>query len=434
MFRFNVTSIEFGISIVSAAANPTSNFRTRRRLALNFCVARLIALAVFIGLPGTSWAGGLYLNEFNSPSMGVAGAGAQAVAVDASTAWHNPAGMTRLDGNQLMGGTGLLYGGVEFESDKPPAIPGNDGGEAMAAPAPLITGFYSHSLSDDLKVGIGLLSLSGAALDYSDDWTGRFLVQDVELLTLSAQPAVAYRVNDWLSVGGGVNVMYATLDLDLAAPIPGLPDGQISLDGDDVGVGFNLSTLIELSPRTRLGLSYQSKIDLKFSGDIDISPIGAAAGVDTELTLPQFVRVGIYHELNDQFALLGTVGWDDWSVLDNLFVSTELVSMAIPRNWKDTYHISGGIQYRPTDDWLLQAGIAYDSSPVDEEDRTPDMPMDRQIRYAIGAQYRWSEDINVGASLEFIDMGDAEIDRPFLKGEYDENFLVALGLHLSWKF
>ncbi len=138
--------------------------------------------------------------------------------------------------------------------------------------------------------------------------------------------------------------------------------------------------------------------------------------------------------LHDQFALLGTVGWDDWSALDSLFVSTEQGSAAIPRNWEDTYHISGGIHYRPSDDWLLQAGIAFDSSPVDEDARTPDMLIDRQIRYTIGAQYQWSEDISVGASLEFIDMGDAEIDRPFLKGEYDENYLVAVGLNLNWKF
>ena len=382
-----------------------------------------------------AFAGGLYINEFNSPSMGVAGAGAQAVANDASTAFHNPAGMTRLDSAELMGGFAFLYGGVEFEGDADTPIPGNDGGEAMEAPAPLLTGFYVYSVTDDLKLGVSLLSLSGAALDYSDTWTGRFLVQDVELLTLSAQPVVAYRVNDWLSLGGGVNVTYAKLKYGLAVPTPFRPgDGQIALDGDDVQVGFNASTLIELSPRTRLGISYQSKIDLDFSGDIAVSPIGAEAGVDTELTLPQFIRAGVYHELNDQFALLGTVGWDDWSALDSLFISTEQASAQIPRNWEDTYQISGGIHYRPYDDWLLQGGITFDSSPVDAEDRTPDMPIDRQIRYAAGAEYQWAEDMNVGAALEFIDMGDAEINRTFLRGDYSENFLVAFGLHLNWKF
>jgi long-chain fatty acid transport protein len=393
-----------------------------------------ILLALVFSPFAAAFAGGLYLNEYNTPSMGAAGAGAAAVASDASTAFHNPAGMTRLDRNQLMGGVGVLYGQTEFDRDADTPVSGGDGGEAAGTPTPLVTGFYVHSLTDDLKLGIGLLSLTGAQLDYDDDWAGRFLVQDVELLTFSAQPVVAYRVNDWLSIGSGVSIMYAQLDYDLAAPTPGAGEGEISLDGDDVAVGFNLSTLIELSPRTRLGISYQSKIDLDFSGDLDISPAGVAAGADTEFTLPQFVRAGVYHELNDRFALLGTVGWDDWSALDNLLVSTERGSSEIARDWKDTYHFSGGVHYRPDDDWLLQAGITFDTSPVDEDDRTPDMPIDRQIRYAVGAQYQWTDDINVGASFVFIDMGDAEIDRPFLKGKYSENYLLFLGLNLGWKF
>ena len=64
-----------------------------------------------------AWAGGLYISEFGTPSMGVASAGAQAVAVDASTAWHNPAGMTRLDSNQLMLTGGFLKATVKFDAD-----------------------------------------------------------------------------------------------------------------------------------------------------------------------------------------------------------------------------------------------------------------------------------------------------------------------------
>ncbi len=390
---------------------------------------------VVLALPlAQGWAGGLYLNEFNTPSAGVAGAGAQAFAGDASTAFHNPAGMTHLDGNQLMGGLGLIYGEIEFAGDPITPIPGDDGGEAISAPAPLLTGFYVHSLSDNLKIGVGLLSISGAALDYSDGWTGRFLVQDVQLLTVSAQPVIAYRVNDWLSLGAGVSLMYATLDQDLAVPVPGRPNGQVSLDGDDTEFGFNLSTLIDLSPRTRFGISYQSKLALDFSGDVEINPVGVSAAVDTRLTLPQYIRVGVYHELNDQFALLGTIGWDDWSALDNLYISTERLSVQVARNWEDTYHIAGGIHYRPNDDWLLQAGIAYDSSPVDKEDRTPDMPVDRQFRYAVGAQYQWADDLKIGGSLEIVDAGDAEIDRRFLRGDYSKNYLVYLGLSASWQF
>lgn len=65
-------------------------------------------------IPGISTAGGLYINEFGTPSMGVAGAGANAVASDAPTSFHNAAGMTRIKGKELMGTGELLYATVRF--------------------------------------------------------------------------------------------------------------------------------------------------------------------------------------------------------------------------------------------------------------------------------------------------------------------------------
>ena len=81
--------------------------------------------------PEPAQAGGLYLNEFATPSMGVAGAGQEAFANDASTnfAFHNPAGMTRLDGNQLSVGVGLLNGTTKFDADSDTPFSGGNGGD-----------------------------------------------------------------------------------------------------------------------------------------------------------------------------------------------------------------------------------------------------------------------------------------------------------------
>ncbi len=170
---------------------------------------------------GRAWAGGLYLNEFATPSTGVAGAGAEAIANDASTSFalHNPAGMTRLKESQLMLGGGLVFSTIQFDPDPNTPIPGNDGGDA-GGPAPLLAAFYSHSLTDDLKLGFNVFSLSAAVLDYNDDWTGRFLVQEVTFLTVTMNPSVAYRVTDWLSLGAGMTVMYAKLEQKVAVPTP----------------------------------------------------------------------------------------------------------------------------------------------------------------------------------------------------------------------
>ena len=133
--------------------------------------------------------------------------------------------------------------------------------------------------------------------------------------------------------------------------------------------------------------------------------------------------------------MLGTVGWEDWSNFDKLLVSVERGSASIDTEWKDTYHFSGGVHYRPAEDWLLQTGITFDTSPVSKGDRTAYLPMDRQIRYAVGAQYQWNERISVGGAFEYIDLGDAEIDDPsILTGDYDTNRVLMFALNFGYKF
>ncbi len=176
----------------------------------------------------------------------------------------------------------------------------------------------------------------------------------------------------------------------------------------------------------------------EFSGDLEITTgggLGFSVGTDLEFTFPQLVRVGVYHELNDQWALLGSVGWEEWSSFDELLVSVHNGSASIATEWEDTYHFSGGVHYRPTDNWLLQAGITYDTSPVSDGNRTAYLPMDRQVRYAVGAQYQWNERMTIGGAFEYIDLGNARINDPtILTGEYVDNRIFMFALNLSYEF
>ncbi len=207
---------------------PKKGQRGRRNTTCHLLVALFSIL--FLGLPCVSIAGGLYINEFGTPSMGVAGAGANAVASDASTSFHNAAGMTRIKGKELMGTGGLLYATVKFDPDSDTPISGGDGGDA-GGPAPIIGGFYVHSLSDKWKLGANLITITGAVLDYDDDWTGRYLNTEVTLLSVTFYPSIAYRVNDWLSLGGGPQIMYADLEMKAKAPPP-KGNGKVKIDND----------------------------------------------------------------------------------------------------------------------------------------------------------------------------------------------------------
>lgn len=158
-----------------------------------FCTTILCFSLLVMG--GQSWAGGLYIQEFATSSLGTANAGAQAWADNASTAFLNPAGMTRLEGKELMLGGGLIYLDIKFDSAPDTPVAGGDGGNAGSF-APLINAFYVHSLSDDFKLGLDLTSISGAVLDYDDNWAGRRQVLNTEIFAITLHPSLAYRVNN----------------------------------------------------------------------------------------------------------------------------------------------------------------------------------------------------------------------------------------------
>ena len=234
--------------------------------------------------------------------------------------------------------------------------------------------------------------------------------------------------------------MYADLDFKVAAPPinpPGGGVGEIEVDGNDWAFGYNFGVLFELSERTRVGVTYISELEPEFDGDLEASDGGGpgfTASSTTKLTFPQAVRVGGYHELDDQWALLGSIGWEDWSAFKSFDISTDLGGTAISTNWKDTYHFSGGVHYKPRKDWLLQTGITYDTSPVSTGHRVATLPIDRQIRYAVGAQHEFSEKLSFGGALEYIDLGKARVRSDSLLGEYDTNRIFAFSLNMNYKF
>jgi long-chain fatty acid transport protein len=389
-------------------------------------------LLPFLATP--SWAGGLYISEFGTPSMGVAGAGSGARANDSSIAWHNPAGMTHLSGTHSQATAGYLVGNIKFDADSDTPVAGGNGGNASDN-APVLNSSFVHSLTDDLKVGFAVGSVAGAGLDYGGNWAGRQQVTEVEIVTLTGIPSVAYR-RHWLSVGVGLTINYGTLNtLQLKAPNPA--ETNVEIDGDDWAFGVLAGFLVDFSEQTRLGVTYRSKTEYNFDGDLKTSG-GALGGVKVDSTatieFPQMIAAHFYHEFNDQFAVLAQADWEDWSSFEDVPLSTSGGDAAFPRKWKDTYKLGAGIHYRPAKPWLLMTGFAWDSSPVDSKDRVADMPMDRQLRYAVGTQYQWNERLNLGANFTYADYGKAKINSSNLKGDYKRNELFFMALNVSYAF
>ncbi len=392
--------------------------------------AVILTILGIIALAGSARAGGLFVTEFGTPSLGTAGAGAPAGNDDASTAIHNPAAMTRLDDHQLMmaGAGGISI--IEFDPDSGSPVAGNDGGN-QGGFFPIISSNYVHKLSDRWRLGLGFVSISGAVLDPDNNWVGRNEITESTLLSLTAVPTVAYRATDWLSVGAGPTITYGSLTYKLKTTLPGEP--QVKLDGlDDFAAGFTVSALVEFCEQLRMGIAYNSEIELNLSGDLDI-PLGITPSINLTLPLAQVVRWGIHWDVTDRVALLLSGDWEDWSTAESLPVSVGGGATALPLKFKDTWKGSIGLHYRLTDKWLLQTGFTYDTSALDDKDRTTAFPIDRQTRVAVGALYDRSEDVRIGMSFEWLNLGKAKVSTASVKGEYETNDIFFFGLNITWK-
>jgi long-chain fatty acid transport protein len=370
--------------------------------------------------------------------MGQANAGAEAWGFDASTFLHNPAAMTRIEGRQFMVGGGFLLPDVQFDPDPTTPVTGTDGGD-QGGVAPLLSAFYVNDLSEKWHFGWGVYSLAGAGLYPDDTWTGRFQVQEVLLLNLTGSAGVAYRFNDVFSLGANLLIGWATMDFNLAVPTGIAPptEGTLRIEGaDDVAPALQVGALFEFTPRSRLGFNYQTEMEFGLSGDV-IIPSGASTIIDLEMPFVSFGRLGYYQEFNDTLTFLATIGWDDWSSLDSQFVSVGSgLTGSLPRNWDDTEHYSIGFHIHANDRLTWQFGFTHDTSPVEPVDRTADLPMDRQNRFAFGFLLEKSEKVNLGGAIEYIDFGSAAIADPSplgLVGDYSDNQAIALAFNANWK-
>jgi long-chain fatty acid transport protein len=420
----------------------------------SFCRSLFLSLLCILFAAAPVQAGALWLYEEATPDMGVAGAGRQAAAQDASTASGNPAGMTRLDRSQAEGGFLGIYPEAKFKVQETDVSGGGVGNAGYFSPAGTL--YYVHSLSPDLKLGLGIGSYMGAGLDYGDSWAGRYYAEKVSLTTAALNPTVGYRVNPWLSIGGGVNIVYGDITAQTAINTIAEPgDGRLKYNASDVGYGFTAGVLFEVSPQTRFGVTYISEVQLNFKDEPKFQNISGsgieallrASGVlDSDLkinwNLPQQVALGVYQEVTQDLALVATVNWQDWSrfgsaelsVPDGNTDSTKL-------QWKDTYHVGLGAYYRVAEPWLLMVGWAYDTSPISSaKDRSPALPVDRQFRYAAGVQYEWNKDMALGLAYTLIDAGDCKINKEGgaltgeLKGKYDPNLIHVFNLNLVYRF
>lgn len=402
----------------------------------------------------TANAAGFQLKEQSSSLQGTAFAGASAKADDLSTMFFNPAGLTRLENsNQVSLTASYILPSANFTQSGAATGPGgapitgNDGGDAgVGAFVPSFYGMLDLGLGDQWRTGVSVNTPFGLSTSYKDGWVGRFYALDSELMTINVAPTVAYKINDQFSVGGNVQMQYATARLTNNA---GNSTTFAKLSGDDVAFGWGLGAMWEPTEETRVGLNYRSRIVHKLEGDITFS--GTLAGVlpaltnanaSAGLTTPDILSAGIVHDLNDQWSVMGEVAWTNWSLFNRLTVVDDAgtVRQNVDESWDDTMFFAVGTEYKHSPEWTFRGGLAYDQSATDTEHRTFRIPETDRIWTSLGASYNLNPSTSIDMNYTYIHAMSANVtedDQPAtsgsVSGSYDANVNIAT-VGVNFKF
>ncbi len=436
------------------------------------------AIAMAMAGVGIVHAAGFQLNETSGSGLGNAFAGGAAAAEDASTLWSNVAGMARIGSGEVVGTLHMITPSLKFRNVSSTAATGQGlgGSGGDAGGLAVVPNFYlTRPIDARWSVGIGVNAPWGLVTEYDAGWTGRFQAIKSDIQTINVNPSVAWKANDRLSLGLGLNVQHIKAEFTNqinysgallgAAVRNGLAPGSVGfnavaastaglessarINGSDTGTGWNAGILWQLDDDTRIGAQYRSPIRYRIEGTVKFGnpalPTGAPAiagllaagvnstalyetGVSSDVKIPAVVNLSYFSRVNDQWDVMVDAQWTEWSSIRNLtFVRADgTVLQTTPENFKNSWKLAVGANYRYSPKWMFRGGLALDQSPVQERFRTPRLPDADRTWLTLGVQYTVNKSLKLDLGAAYILVRNADINAN--GNESDPSAAMANGL------
>jgi len=453
----------------------------------------------------SAMAAGFAVSAQSAYGMGNAYAGNAAVASDASTVLTNPAGIFELDKPVLGVNVAITSTGVDF-ADKgsrtsplfnaDPVSVSGDGSTSLSSANPSPGLYYARKLNDQWALGFGLNVPFATESSYEDNWVGRYHAVETEVTAIDINPTIAFRINDKVSIGGGISIQRATGRLTnkldsgatcaliyfqngvppaaCAAEPPNGPalvpndatrDSTVELDGDSTEITFNIGALFKPKEGTKIGVAYRHgsqhnlKGNTKFILDPGLAALIRPPGEDPVAPGPRFLDnsasalsadlpatldLSIAQMVHEKVELLGTLKWTQWTsfdVLTTTFDNPEQNDTALPFAWEDTVTASAGFNYEVNNKLTMRAGFLYDQSPVpNPRARSPRGAANDRYWYSVGGTYSFSSKISINFAATHIQIDQSAIDNtgettgsPTLRGTYDFDVNL-IAFQFNWHF
>ncbi len=439
--------------------------------------AALVLTGVSVAV-STAFAAGFQLTEQSSLGAGRAYAGAGIVGDDLSAVHYNPAGMTLLDGTRFQAGGVWIGLNADFKGNNGESENGRLKGQMIPA------GYVTHQVNDKVWLGFAMTVPFGMGTEYDRNWEHANRGTSAKIYTFDMNPSIAYKVSDFISVGAGVSVQYAKAELGMRMDVPGAPGKDMAhgkVEADSWDWGYNFGVMISPTDKLRFGLAYRSAIKHEADGDVTLSSVnadtlnqmlpGAGAlapllegqmlGTSATIKTPDTLMLTGTWEATDQLRLSGLIRWANWSNFDDLTLENSVPSglgmmagqfgpggqalvgqvkeVTIENKWQDTWLFSIGADYRINSAFTVRGGLAYETSPVDDQStRMAVIPDTDRVWFSLGASWYPTQDLqfDVGATY-LMGVGDKDLYNDVngkKVGKYDSLDAYLLGVQMQYRF
>lgn len=362
-----------------------------------------------------TYAAGFQLSEQSAIQMGRAMAGAGIVGDDLSAVHYNPAGMTLLSGTRMQATGTWVAVNLDYES-RDGSVTENGRLKGQTIPA----GFITHQINDSLWAGLGLTVPYGMGTEFDENWGGMDRGTESMILTFDINPNLAWKVNDKLSVGGGISLQYAKAELGFGFDVPSFKTvAHANVKGDSWAWGWNVGMMFQPVETVRVGLAYRSHIAHNADGHttLDINGMRSlTSDMKVRIKTPDTITLSATWEATDALRLSGTARWSKWSnfkslSLDNSGFDNQMVDLTpITNNWDDTWFFSVGADYKLNGQWTVRGGVAYDQGPVENQYRMAVIPDTDRVWFSGGASYKYTDNLTFDFGATYIKgVGDKEL-------------------------
>ncbi len=395
-------------------------------------INKIRKLSLAMALVGLS-AGGVYASGFQLWEQDASGIGdyhsGYATPDNASAAFYNPAALPDLPKMQLSTGVTLIQLHLPFEGTVTNAAfigqttysaSANGGGSGPKA----VPNFYiSLPASDRLTFAIGAATPFGLETDYGDDTELKYVATNTSLRTADITPSFGYKVNDTFSLGAGLDVEYLWGDFDQYAGFgaPGVADTSSLNNGDSWGLGYHFGFIVNISPDTKFGFAYHSRInhtmrgDSKFKGPIALGGYLESNNLTADIDLPATSSVTLTHRFNPKWKILGTVDYTQWHEFKNLILNNVALiggstgSVTIHEGFRNTWNVALGAHYQMNDQIMWKAGIGFDQTPTNNTYRNIQLPGGDRFALSVGIQANVSKNAILSAGYTRLFQANAGI-------------------------